>query len=82
MVVKVTPALLESDNVTLKEYTVVIDGVVEIESDVDTKTFFDGLFEAMIEYIENHNALAAMTITHQPFTDVDSEHGQNGRVPA
>lgn len=81
MAVKVTPALMDADDVTAKEYALVIDGVVEIENDVDTKAFFDGLFDAMLEYIEAHNALAALTIIHKEYTDIDSEHGQNGRTP-
>jgi hypothetical protein len=52
---------------------------VEIEKSVDTKAFFDGLFDMMIEYIERHKALAALTITHEEYTDPDSEHGFNGR---
>jgi len=44
MAVKVTPALMDADDVMSKEYALVIDGVVEIENDVDTKAFFDGLF--------------------------------------
>lgn len=65
MAVKVTPALIDADDVTAKEYALVIDGVVEIENDVDTKAFFDGLFDAVIEYIETNNALAALKITHK-----------------
>jgi hypothetical protein len=65
MAVKVTPALMDADDVTAKEYAMVIDGVVEIENDVDTKAFFDGLFDVMLEYIEAHNALAALTIIHK-----------------
>lgn len=65
MAVKVTPALIDADDVTAKEYALVIDGIVEIENDVDTKAFFDGLFDAVIEYIETNNALAALKITHK-----------------
>jgi hypothetical protein len=79
MAVKVIPATINADIVTSKEYTIVIDGVVEIEKSVDTKAFFDGLFDMMIEYIERHKALAALTITHEEYTDPDSEHGFNGR---
>ncbi len=80
MAVKVVPAFTDVDSVMSKEYSLVIDGVVEIENAVDTKAFFDGLFDAMIEYIEKHNALAALTISHQEYTDPDSEHGSNGRI--
>lgn len=79
MAVKVVPAFTDVDDAMSKEYTLVIDGVVEIENTVDTKAFFDGLFDAMIEYIEKHNALAALTITHHEYTDLEYEHGTNGR---
>jgi hypothetical protein len=80
MAVKENPALLDTDDVATKEYTLVIDGTIEIESDVDKKAFFDGLFDAIIDYMESHNALAALTISHKEYTDQNSEHGQNGRI--
>lgn len=67
MAMKVIPAptTADTDDVASKEYSLVIAGVVEIENAVDTKALFDGLFNAMIEYIEKHNALAALTVSHQ-----------------
>lgn len=63
------------------EYSVVIDGVVEIAASVDDKAFFDGLFEAIIEYVEKHNASAGLSISHKQYQEesdkTDNEAGHD-----
>lgn len=82
MSVKPITDLVDIDQMITKEYNLVIDGVVELEMCIDKKTFFDGLLDTVIEYIEAHNALAALTISHNEYHDLDIEVGNNGRVPA
>ena len=57
------------------EYSVVIDGVVEMETGVDDKAFFDGLFDAIIEYVEKHNASAGLSISHKKYTEENNDNG-------
>lgn len=59
-----------------REYSVTIDGVVEIEKEFDDKVFFDGLFETILEYIEKHNASAGLSISHRLY----EESNENGVV--
>jgi hypothetical protein len=56
------------------EYSVIIDGVIEFETSIDDKIFFDGLFAAMIEYVEKHNASAGLSISHKPYQEEDDNH--------
>ena len=62
----------------MKEYSVVIDGVIEMVKGLDEKSFFDGLLDAMIEYIEKHGAFAGLYMSHREYVDDDTE-GTNGK---
>lgn len=53
------------------EYSVTIDGVIEFETGIDDKIFFDGLFAAIIEYVEKHNASAGLSISHKLYQEED-----------
>ena len=44
------------------EYSVVIDGIIELPENLDEETFFDGLLDAIIEYVEKHNAIAGLSM--------------------
>ena len=47
-----------------REYSVSIDGVVEIEKYTDLKSFFDGLLDAIIDYVEQHDAMAGLSMVY------------------
>ncbi len=55
------------------EYSVTIDGVIEMEAGMDDKAFFDGLFEAIIEYAEKHSASAGLSISHKQYEESERE---------
>jgi hypothetical protein len=63
-----------------KEISVLIDGVIEIEAGVDTKAFFDGLFDALIAYVELHEASAALLLSHHPLETEDAKSITNSFV--
>ena len=51
------------------EYSVVIDGIIELRKKLDKESFFDGLFDAMIEYAEKHNAIAGLSMEHGEYIE-------------
>ena len=61
------------DEPAMKEYSVVIDGVIEMVKGLDEKSFFDGLLDTMIEYIEKHGAFAGLSMSHREYMDDDIE---------
>ena len=56
------------DEPAMKEYSVVIDGVIEMVKGLDT----------MIEYIEKHGAFAGLSMSHREYVDDDTE-GTDGK---
>ncbi|MDP1624588.1 MAG: hypothetical protein Q8L64_02345 [bacterium] len=66
------------DEPAMKEYSVVMDGVIEIVKGLDEKSFFDGLLDTMIEYIEKHGAFAGLSMSHREYVDDDTE-GTDGK---
>jgi len=69
-----------SDQVTMKEYSVSIDGVVDVLPGIDEKTFFEGLLDAIITYIEQHQALAGLTMSHKEYSPVQEDEGDDGEA--
>ncbi|MCI0576713.1 MAG: hypothetical protein L0332_29220 [Chloroflexi bacterium] len=61
------------DGIETTEYSLVIDGVVELRAGMDSKQFFDGLLDAIIDYVEKHNALAGLSLSHQAYKDPEEE---------
>ena len=56
---------VDLDHTVTKEYSLIIDGVIEVEGRTEVKTFFDGLLDAVIEYVEKHNAVAGLSMSHK-----------------
>ena len=54
---------------TNTEYSVVIDGVIEIPQNLNEETFFDGLLDAIIEYAEKHNTTAGLSMEHGEYIE-------------
>lgn len=59
----------ETENVASQEqdtseYSVRVDGVIEIPLGVDAKQFFDGLLDKIIEYVEAHGAFAGLGMSY------------------
>lgn len=69
-----------SDQVTTKEYSVSIDGVVEVSSGIDEKTFFQGLLDAVISYVERHHAFAGLTMSHKEYSPSEEDEGDDGEA--
>ena len=73
-----------TSNDKAQEYAAAFDGVIELPSAINEKEFFDGLLDAVIEYIEKHHGLAALTMSHKPYTcaddrETDNNEGKRGR---
>ena len=62
-----------SGNETI-EYSVVIDGVIELPQNLDQESFFDGLLDTIIEYTEKYNAIAGLSMSHSEY--VEEEDGE------
>lgn len=56
-----------------KEYSVLIEGVIELNNDTDKEMFFDGLLDAIIEYVETHRALAALSMSYKEYDDTNAD---------
>ncbi len=60
------------DEPALKEYSIVIDGVIEMPDVPGEKLFFDGLLDTLIEYVEKHGAFAGLSMTHKEYLHEDN----------
>ncbi len=43
-----------------KEYSLNIDGIIKVPTDLDAKIFFDDLLDNIIDYVESRKALAGL----------------------
>jgi hypothetical protein len=64
-----------------REYSVTIDGVVELQADADSKLFFDGLLDAVIDYVEKHQAIAGLAMSHREYADWDESDSEEWHGP-
>ena len=60
-----------SNEPAAKEYSVVIDGVIEMAENIDEKTFFDGLLDVIIDYVEKYEALAGISMSHKEYNELE-----------
>jgi len=58
--------LTPSENI---EYSVALDGVIELPQNLDEESFFDGLLDIIIEYTEKHNATAGLSMEHSEYIE-------------
>lgn len=68
----------------MREYSLSINGVIEVISHINEQAFFDGLFDAIIEYAEQYHAFAGLTMSHKEYdyTDEESTEESNGKEAA
>ncbi len=64
------------------EYTLTIDGVVELPTSVDPRAFFAGLLEHILAYVEAFDGLAGLTMQHAPYTSAADEDDEEGETSA
>ena len=62
-----------SNEPAAKEYSVVIDGVIEMAENIDEKTFFDGLLDVIIDHVEKYEALAGISMSYKIYDELDEE---------
>lgn len=51
------------------EYSVTLDGVIELPPNVGEESFFDGLLDAIIEYAEKYDAIAGLSMEHGEYIE-------------
>jgi hypothetical protein len=61
--------IANEDELLRQEYSLVIDGVIAIPTDIDPDTFFDGLLDKLIEYVEEHHGVAGLGMSHKEYED-------------
>ena len=69
---------VDLDDTVTKEYSLIIDGVIEVEGRTEVKSFFDGLLDAVIEYVEKHNAVAGLSMSHKEYRDLEGNEQMDG----
>lgn len=52
-----------------KEYSIVVDGVIEMPEHSNDKSFFDGLLDAIIDYVEKQGAFAGVSMRYREYVD-------------
>ncbi len=67
---------------TMKEYSLVIDGVIEMQESLDEESFFDGLLDAIIEYVEKYDAFAGLSMSHREYVEGDRTRELDGEETA
>ncbi len=62
---------------TMQEYSLTIDGVIEVPINANPKAFFDGLLDKIVEFVEEHHGFAALGMSYQEYKEEDDEaaHG-------
>ena len=65
------PVLL--DHIENKEYSLSIDGVIELHCQINKKMFFDQLLDTVIEYVEHHNGLAGLAMSYKEYEEISDE---------
>ena len=60
-----------------QEHNLKLDGVIELANIISEKDFFDGLLGTVIDYVEQHNGMAALSINHNKLTDEPPGDGKN-----
>jgi len=60
---------VETEDIVRKEHTVTIDGVIDIPLNVNPEEFFDGLLDVIIQYVEKHQALAGLGMSHNEYSE-------------
>ncbi|MBX3057439.1 MAG: hypothetical protein KF770_13305 [Anaerolineae bacterium] len=80
MTVKLATKPVELTETETIEYYVTIDGVIELPENSVADDFFEGLLDVIIDYVEQHDGLAALTMTHKKYEDTEIgddevEHG-------
>ncbi|HID51045.1 MAG TPA: hypothetical protein EYP41_03285 [Anaerolineae bacterium] len=63
---------IASDEPAMKEYSVIIDGIIEMTGNIDEKSFFNGLLDVIIDYVEKHEALAGISMSHKICDELDN----------
>jgi hypothetical protein len=56
-----------------QEHSLVIDGVIEIPTNIDPDAFFDGLLDKLIEYVEAQHAFAGLGMSHKKYEDEEDD---------
>jgi hypothetical protein len=51
------------------EYSLTLDGVIELPQNLDAESFFDGLLDTLIEYAEKYNAVAGLSMEHGEYIE-------------
>ena len=51
------------------EYSVTLDGIIELPQNVDEESFFDALLDTIIEYAEKHKAIAGLSMEHGEYIE-------------
>lgn len=73
------PVLL--NEIITKEYSLLIDGAIELKCHTNKDMFFDGLFDAVIAYVEEHNGVAGLGMHYKEYEytnehDIEVSNGQ------
>lgn len=55
-----------------KEYSLLMDGVIEVKCHLDKKMFFDGLLDAVIAYVEQYNGVAGLAMSYKEYEYTDA----------
>ena len=64
---------IDVEETATKEYSLLIDGVLELEIGTNIKSFFDGLLDTIIEYVERHNGVAGLSLSHREYDARESD---------
>ena len=65
------------------EYTLAIEGIIELPDTVEPRAFFAGLLEHILAYVEAFDGLAGLTMHHRPYTsDETEESDEEGKTPS
>ena len=70
------------DETLTREYNLVIDGVIEIRVGTEPKPFFDGLLDAVLEYVEKHDGVTGLSMSYEEYNDGEENGAADGEETA
>ncbi|HRQ40358.1 MAG TPA: hypothetical protein PLD25_20795 [Chloroflexota bacterium] len=58
------------------EHDLTIDGVIELPESCEAEEFFDGLLDAIIDYVEQHDGFAALGMKHKKYEESEADNDE------
>lgn len=70
---KTRPRVVVKQSQDTKEYSVTVDGVIQVPTNLKADAFFDDLLDAIINYVESRKAFAGLGMSFKEYIEDDDK---------